>query len=43
MTFDLKQQILSSRDIKEKSLDTYLTMLKKLNNKQDIESLDFFV
>ena len=41
MTFNLKQQILSSRDIKEKSLDTYLTMLKKLNNKQDIESLDF--
>lgn len=38
---DLKSLILSRRDIKEKSVQAYLIILKKLNNDKDIESLDY--
>ena len=41
MTFNLKQQIQESRDIKESCLNTYITMLTKLNDKKEIESLDY--
>ncbi len=38
---DLKSLILQRRNIKEKSINAYLIILKKLNDDRDIDSLDY--